>query len=146
MSAGATARADETGEVVRLDRATFDTLVAHARSDHPYEVCGLLGFRPDGSVVHFPISNAERSMTYYVMDGRELLKAMREIEDEEWEFAIYHSHTHTEAYPSRTDIELAAYPDAYYLIVTLQDRDEPAIRGFRIRDGEVTEVPVVVES
>jgi [CysO sulfur-carrier protein]-S-L-cysteine hydrolase len=127
-----------------LDRGTWDTLVARSWSDFPYEVCGLLGVRPDGSIEHFAIDNAERSMTYYVMDGRQLLRAMRTIEDEGWGVAIYHSHTHTQAYPSATDIRLAAYPEATYLIVTLQDRDAPDIRAFRILDGEVTERPVVV--
>lgn len=127
-----------------LDRATWDRLVEHAFSDHPYEVCGLLGTHPDGRIEHFPVTNAERSMTYYVMEPRELLRAMRRIEDEGLELAIYHSHTHTQAYPSATDIRLAAYPEATYLIVTLQDRDHPDIRAFRIIDGEVTERRVVV--
>jgi [CysO sulfur-carrier protein]-S-L-cysteine hydrolase len=128
-----------TQDVFELDRASWDRLVAHAWSDFPYEVCGLLGVRPDGTVAHFPIPNAERSMTYYVMEPKPLLQAMRQIEDEGWGLAIYHSHTHTQAYPSATDIRLAAYPEATYLIVTLQDRDHPDIRAFSILDGEVTE-------
>lgn len=131
--------ADET---FTLDRATWDALVEHAWSDFPYEVCGLLGVKPDGSIEHFRITNAERSMTYYVMEPKDLLHAMRQIEDNEWDLAIYHSHTHTQAYPSATDIRLAQYPEATYLIVTLQDRDHPDIRGFSIIDGEVTEKPV----
>ena len=83
-------------------------------------------------------------MTYYVMNPKELLRAMRDIEDNEWEMVIYHSHTHTQAYPSETDIRLAAYPEATYAIVTLQDRDHPDIRAYRILDGEVTERPVDV--
>ncbi|MEX2324691.1 MAG: M67 family metallopeptidase [Nitriliruptoraceae bacterium] len=129
-------------EVFRIDQHTWTALIDHAWSDFPYEVCGLLGTQPDGSIKHFPIDNAERSMTYYVMEPRQLLRAMREIEDHEWDLAIYHSHTHTHPYPSQTDIRLAAYPDAVYLIVTLQDRDAPDIRGFRIVDGDVTEVEV----
>jgi [CysO sulfur-carrier protein]-S-L-cysteine hydrolase len=131
-------------KVFELDQSTWDLLVEHAWSDFPYEVCGLLGVRPDGSIAHFPVDNAERSMTYYVMEPRQLLRAMREIEDEELGLAIYHSHTHTRAYPSETDIRLAAYPEATYLIITLQDRDHPDIRAFEIIDGEVTEVPVVL--
>jgi [CysO sulfur-carrier protein]-S-L-cysteine hydrolase len=131
-------------KVFELDQATWDLLVEHAWSDFPYEVCGLLGVRPDGSLAHYPIENAERSMTYYVMEPRQLLRAMREIEDDELGLAIYHSHTHTRAYPSETDIRLAAYPEATYLIITLQDRDHPDIRAFEIVDGEVTEVPVVL--
>ena len=127
-----------------LDRGTGEQLVAHARSDFPYEVCGLLGRRPDGTLVHFPVDNADRSVTTYSMEPKQLLTAMREIEDEGYELAIYHSHTHTRAYPSATDIRLSAYPEAVYLIVTLQDRDRPGIRAFRIIDGQVTERPVVV--
>lgn len=126
-------------EPLRIDRVTWDALVEHAESDFPFEVCGLLGIEDDGAIRHFPIPNAERSMTYYVMDAKPMLKAMREIEDDELELVIYHSHTHTQAYPSATDIRLAAYPEATYAIVTLQDRDAPDVRAFRILDGEVTE-------
>jgi proteasome lid subunit RPN8/RPN11 len=83
-------------------------------------------------------------MTYYAMEPRELLRAVRTIEDAGWGMVIYHSHTHTRAYPSATDVRLAAYPEALYLIVTLQDRDAPAARAFTILDGEVAEVPVRV--
>lgn len=126
-------------EPLRIDRVTWDALVAHAESDFPFEVCGFLGIAADGTIRHFPIDNAERSMTYYVMDAKQMLRAMREIEDDQLELVIYHSHTHTQAYPSATDIRLAAYPEATYAIVTLQDRDAPDIRAFRILDGEVTE-------
>jgi len=132
-------------EARRLPRAVLDELVAHAWSDFPYEVCGLLGLHRDGRVDVIPVANAERSMRYYVMDSRELLRAMRRIEDEDLGLVIYHSHTHTQAYPSATDVRHAAYPDALYAIVTLQDRDAPAVRAFTIRDGAIAEVPVHVE-
>lgn len=131
-------------EVLVLDPATRSALVERARSDFPYEVCGLLGIDADGEIRHFPISNDERSMTSYLMNPSELLPAMREIEDDGLDLVIYHSHTHTRAYPSATDIRLAAYPGATYLIVTLQDRDRPELRAFRIVDDEVTERPVRV--
>jgi len=131
-------------EVLRLDRAVFDELVAHAWSDFPYEVCGLVGLHPDGRAEVIPVANAERSMRFYVMDSRELLRAMRRIEDEELGLVIYHSHTHTQAFPSATDVRHAAYPDALYAIVTLQDHDAPAVRAFTIRGGVVAETPVVV--
>jgi len=130
--------------VLELDRAILDAVVEHAWSDFPYEVCGLIGLHRDGSAEVLPIANAERSMRYYVMDSRELLRAMRRIEDEELGLVIYHSHTHTQAYPSATDIRHAAYPEALYAIVTLQDRDHPDLRAFTIRDGAVSETPVVV--
>lgn len=126
----------------RLDQSTWDLLVSRSFEDFPYEVCGLLGTQVDGTIRHYPITNDERSMTYYVMNPRDLLRAMREIEDDELDLGIYHSHTHTQAFPSATDIRLAAYPNATYLIVTLQDRDAPDIRAFRILDGVVTERPV----
>lgn len=125
-----------------LDERTQQTLIDHARSDFPYEVCGLIAHRDDGSHVVYPITNAERSMTYYAMDSRELLIAMRLIEDRGDEFTIYHSHTHSQAYPSATDIRLAAYPEATYLIITLQDSANPAMRAFAIMDSQVSEKPV----
>lgn len=130
-------------EPFEIDEATWDALVEHAWSDFPYEVCGLLGVDDEGVIHHWRITNDERSMTYYVMNPKEMLHAIRTIEDEGWHLAIYHSHTHTQAYPSATDVRLAAYPDATYLIVTLQDRDRPDIRAFTIVDGEVREKPVV---
>ncbi len=143
--AGTAADVVEVGQApLHLDRATRDALVDHARSAAPYEVCGLLGIEPDGTVHLHRITNDERSMTYYVMNPKEMLRAMRDIEDNEQELVIYHSHTHTRAWPSATDVRLAYYPEATYAIITLQDRDRPDIRAFRIVDGEVTERPVEV--
>jgi [CysO sulfur-carrier protein]-S-L-cysteine hydrolase len=129
-----------------LDRSTYDALVTHARSDFPFEVCGLLA-AADGRVVkHYPIPNEARSMTFYRMDAKSLLRAMNEMDDADWDLAaIYHSHTHTEAFPSATDVELAFYPDAVYLIVSLQDADEPVVRGFDIVDGTITERTIFVD-
>ena len=127
-----------------LDRAIVDAMVAHAWSDFPYEVCGLIGLRRDGTAELIPVRNAERSMRFYVMDSKELLKAMRRIEDEEMGLVIYHSHTHTRAYPSATDVRHAAYPEALYAIITLQEHAAPEVRAFTIRDGVIGETPVVV--
>lgn len=137
--------AEISGELA-LDRTTYDEIVEHARSDAPYEVCGLLAGEDGRLRRHYPIPNSARSMTYYNMEPKALLRAMNEIEDQEWELlAIYHSHTHTEAYPSPTDVELAFYPEAVYLIVSLQDPEHPAMRGFDIAHGEVTERVVTVD-
>jgi proteasome lid subunit RPN8/RPN11 len=131
---------------IDLDRATYDALVEHARSDFPYEVCGLLGGEGGRPVRHYPIPNAARSMTYYNMEPKALLAAMNDMDDRDWDLlAIYHSHTHTEAFPSPTDVELAFYPDAVYLIVSLQDGDEPVIRGFNIVEGRITERALFVD-
>jgi len=122
-----------------LDRDTWDEIVAHARSDFPFEVCGLLAGR-DGQIEQiYRVPNAARSMTYYSMDPQAMLHAFNDMDDHDLELiAIYHSHTHTEAFPSPTDVELATYPDAAYLICSLQ-HDEPHLRAFDIVDGRITE-------
>lgn len=127
-----------------LTREVYDGLVAHARSDFPYEVCGMVAGANGRFDRQYEIANAERSMTFYKMDGKQHLKAITEIEDNDWEFGIYHSHTHTEAFPSETDVRLAVYPEAIYLIVSLQDA-EAVIRAFDIRDGRITERILTVE-
>ncbi|WP_205745882.1 Mov34/MPN/PAD-1 family protein [Egibacter rhizosphaerae] len=139
-------RAELSGRL-DLDRETFDGIVEHARSDTPYEVCGLLA-TDDGERVtaHYPVPNSARSMTYYNMDPKSMLHAMNDMDDHGWELlAIYHSHTHTEAFPSPTDVELAFYPDAVYLIVSLQDAESPVLRAFNIVDGKITERVLTVE-
>jgi [CysO sulfur-carrier protein]-S-L-cysteine hydrolase len=136
----------ETDGQLNLDQATYDALVAHARSDDPFEVCGLLATDGQGVAAHYEIPNAARSMTYYNMDPKAMLRAFNDMDDRDLELlGIYHSHTHTEAFPSRTDVELAFYPDAVYLIVSLQDPDEPVIRAFNIRDGKITERILTVD-
>lgn len=128
-----------------LDRKTYDALVAHARSDAPFEVCGLLATEGSGVAAHYEIPNAARSMTYYNMDPKAMLAAFNDMDDRDLDLlAIYHSHTHTEAFPSKTDVELAFYPDAVYLIISLQD-PEPVIRGFDIRNGKITERILTVD-
>lgn len=131
---------------IDLDTATVEAMVAHARSDHPYEVCGLLAGVDGAARRHYPVANAERSMTYYAMDGKALLLALRDMEERDTELlAIYHSHTHTEAFPSPTDVELAFYPEAVYLIVSLQEPEQPVVRGFDIVEGKITERTVFVD-
>ena len=129
-----------------LDRRTYTDLIEHARSDFPYEVCGLLAGVDGAPTKHYRIPNAARSMTFYNMDPKALLAAMNEMDDREWDLlGIYHSHTHTEAYPSATDVELAFYADAVYLIVSLQDDDDPHVRAFDIVDGVITERTLVID-
>jgi proteasome lid subunit RPN8/RPN11 len=136
----------QTSRKFHLDGATLAALIEHARSDFPYEVCGLLAGIGGRLTRHYRIPNAARSMTFYNMDARELLAAMNDMDDNEWDLlGIYHSHTHTEAYPSATDVELAFYANAVYLIVSLQDRERPVVRAFDIVDGVVTERTVVVD-
>src|SRR5215210_9365017 len=118
-------------------------MVAHALEGRPNEVCGLLAGH-DADVTHvFRARNKEASPVRYEIDPADLLRIFREIDDADLEHVgIYHSHTHTQAYPSATDLRLAYYPDALYFIVSLLDERAPHIRAFRIRDGEITEEPI----
>ena len=127
-----------------IDQDGYDTLVAHARAEYPNEACALLAGVDEVEKV-FSLPNAEASPTFYVVEPKAQLQAMNEMDDRGWDLlGIFHSHTFTEAYPSRTDIELAAYPEATYLILSLADPEAPVLRGFRITDGDVTEEQVVV--
>jgi proteasome lid subunit RPN8/RPN11 len=126
--------------MLEIDDDDYATLVAHARDGYPNEACALLAGR-DGSVERvYALPNAEASPSFYVVEPRAQLKAMTEMDDLGLDLVgIFHSHVATEAYPSRTDVELAAYPDAAYLILSLADQDGPVLRAFRIRDGQVSE-------
>jgi proteasome lid subunit RPN8/RPN11 len=133
--------------VLTLDRATYDAIVAHARRDHPDEACGVVA-GPAGSdrpVRFVPMVNAARSPTFYEFDSMDLLRLYREMDDRgEEPVVIYHSHTATEAYPSRTDISYASEPGAHYVLVSTRSPEEEEFRSFRIVDGVVTEEEVRV--
>ena len=134
-----------------IDRATYDAIVAHAKRDHPVEACGIVA-GPEGSdraerVV--PMVNAAGSPTFYEFDSAELLALYKELwAGREEPVVVYHSHTATEAYPSRTDIGLASEPGAHYVLVSTREHGNSAgpveFRSFRIIDGEVTEEEVSV--
>ncbi len=123
-----------------------DAMVQHALEEDPNECCGILAGAGGIVIQHYRITNTERSPYRYSMDGRELNQILRELDDNGWEMqVIYHSHTHSPAYPSDTDVRLAAnWPDPYYLLVSLMDRQSPDVRLFTIWDGTVTEEPVVI--
>jgi proteasome lid subunit RPN8/RPN11 len=133
--------------VLRIDQATYDAIVAHARRDHPDEACGVVA-GPAGSdrpTRFVPMLNAARSPTFYEFDSADLLALYKEMDaNDEEPVIVYHSHTATEARPSRTDIGLASEPGAHYVLVSTRSPDEPEFRSFRIVDGEVTEEPVEV--
>jgi proteasome lid subunit RPN8/RPN11 len=131
--------------VLTIDSAILDAIVAHARRDHPDEACGVVA-GPAGSDLPtrlIPMENAARSMTFYEFDSMEQLRVWREMDDNDEEpVVIYHSHTATEAYPSRTDISFAGEPGAHYLLVSTREPDATEIRSFRIVDNVVTEEEV----
>ena len=134
--------------MLRIDRQSHDAIVAHARRDHPDEACGLIAARAGRPTRVIEMANAARSPTFYEMDPREQLRVFNEMDDRDEELlVIYHSHTATEAYPSRTDNSIAGYPEAHYVLVSTREPDVEEFRSYRIVDGVVTEEPVeVVES
>ena len=131
--------------VIRRD--LVDAMVAHARADHPDEACGVIAGSEgsDRPERHIAMLNAERSPTFYRFDSGEQLKVWRAMDEaDEVPVVIYHSHTATDAYPSRTDISLAQEPDAHYVLVSTRDPHEHELRSYRIIDGVVTEEPVTI--
>ncbi|RDI46270.1 Mov34/MPN/PAD-1 family protein [Nocardia mexicana] len=131
--------------VIRAD--LVDAMVAHARADHPDEACGIIA-GPEGSdrpERFVAMINAERSPTFYRFDSGEQLRVWREMDDRDEEpVVVYHSHTATEAYPSRTDISYASEPNAHYVLVSTRDPEQHELRSYRIVDGVVTEEPVQI--
>src|SRR6202012_1483926 len=136
-----------SGLVLTISPAFRDQIIAHARKDHPDEACGVIAgpAASDTPVRFIAMQNAERSPTFYRFDSREQLRVWRERDDNDEEpVVIYHSHTATEAYPSRTDISYASEPQAHYVLVSTRDEAETEFRSYRILDGEVTEEPVTI--
>lgn len=130
---------------LHIEQSYFDEMVAHARADAPNECCGILLGRA-GRIARFRrCRNAEQSPYRYRVDGPELLAIENECRSNSWEIlAIYHSHTHTPAYPSQTDVQLAAYPDAAYILVSLQNPEQPDVRAYSILDGAISELPIEI--
>ena len=128
----------------------FDEIVQQAKEEFPNEACGLIAAKEGQPVRVFPMRNADASPVTYRLDPKEQLKVFNEIDEQGWElWGIYHSHTHSQAYPSETDRDRARwvqpfYPDVYYLVVSLSDRDSPVVRAFRITDGEVDEEELTI--
>jgi [CysO sulfur-carrier protein]-S-L-cysteine hydrolase len=142
-------------EVIELPRSMFDEIVAHAEAELPNEACGVIAGENGRPVRHYRMRNAEESPALYRFDPKEHLDVLTEIEEQGWDaLAFWHSHTHTEAYPSPTDRDEAHWPDpveggqvprypgTLYLVLSLQDREHPAMRGFRFEGGEPLEEEV----
>ncbi|MCW2899671.1 MAG: Mov34/MPN/PAD family protein [Streptosporangiaceae bacterium] len=131
--------------MLTIEQALVDKIVAHARADHPDEACGVVAgaLGSDAPTRFIPMTNAERSPTFYRFDSLEQLQVWRAMDDADEEpVVIYHSHTATEAYPSRTDISYASEPNAHYVLVSTRDSEDAEFRSYRILDGQVTEEEV----
>ena len=133
--------------MLTISRELHGKILEHARKDHPDEACGVIA-GPAGSdtpVRFIAMENAERSPTFYRFDSKEQLRVWRAMDDNDEEaVVIYHSHTATQAYPSRTDISYASEPQAHYVLVSTRSDAETEFRSYRITEGEVSEEPVEV--
>ncbi len=136
--------------MLTIDKSLRDAIVEHARADHPDEACGVVAGpagtdRPERFI---PMANAARSPTFYEFDSADLFKLYRDMDERDEEpVVIYHSHSSTEAYPSRTDISYESEPNAHYVLVSTRDADglgDFQFRSFRIVDGVVSEEEVSV--
>jgi proteasome lid subunit RPN8/RPN11 len=133
------------GDVIQLEHSHYDEIVAHCQGEYPNEACGLVAGKEGIAVRVIPMRNADASPATYRLDAKEQFEVFSEMDDEGLDvFGIFHSHTHSEAYPSATDRRQALYPEAHYLILSLQDRTAPLLRGFRILEGDVSEEDVMI--
>jgi len=131
-----------------LTRAQFAQILAHTRAEAPNEACGLLAGTA-GCVTHvLPATNvADNPRVEYLMDPHDQLRHFQVIEEQGLELlGIYHSHPSSPAYPSPTDLAMAYYPEAVYIIVSLMQSDRPTLRAFRIVEGQISEVDFQLES
>ena len=134
---------------LRLPQEHIDEMIAHAREDAPNECCGIIAGVDGKATKLYRAINGEASPYRYSVEPKDLLRIFRDVDDRGWEFmVIYHSHTATEAYPSRTDIGLAMEPNAHYVLVSTREHGNSdgrvEFRPYRIVDGEVTEEEVAV--
>jgi [CysO sulfur-carrier protein]-S-L-cysteine hydrolase len=133
--------------VLRLDRAVFDAICALAYQEYPLEMCGLIAGPPaaDTAVHFYPCRNVAESAKVYTIDPTDHFKAEMNADDSDWEInGVVHSHTHSEPYPSPTDVVQAPDPNWHYVIVSLK-RDAPEVRSYRIVDGTIAEEPVELD-
>ncbi len=135
-------------DVLRLDRTAFDAITAHAYREYPLEMCGLIAGAPEGdrsgehAACFYACRNEAASAKLYTIDAADHFRAEIDAERRDWEInGVVHSHTHSEPYPSPTDVAQAPDPGWHYVIVSLK-RETPELRSYRIVDGEITEEPV----
>ena len=130
--------------MLRLDRQVFDAINDLAFREYPLEMCGLIAGPPgdDRAVRFYPCRNTAESAKVYTVDPKDHLKAELDADDHDWEIiGVVHSHTHSEPYPSPTDIAQAPDPEWHYVIVSLK-RDLPELRSYHIAAGRITEEPI----
>lgn len=128
--------------MLHIPQLIIDEMTAHARSLDPVECCGIMAGTISGEDAHithiYPIKNGDDSNVSYFMEPKELLWVHKNMRSNKLDLlVIYHSHTHTQAYPSATDVRLAFYPEAHYMIISLEVKDQPDIKTFQIVKGKI---------
>ena len=131
---------------MKIPKQIVDQILAHARDAYPNESCGILGGRNSVPTHLYRVKNTDPNPTVrYLMDTQEQFWVFKNLRHNGLEVvAIYHSHPHTEPYPSPTDVRLAYYPEATYILTSLQDTQNPMQRAFKIVDGKITEEPLEI--
>jgi [CysO sulfur-carrier protein]-S-L-cysteine hydrolase len=129
--------------MLTLKKADVQAILEHCDREYPNEACGILAGRGSKVEKVYLLTSENPSPTFYQIDSQEQFRVLREMQEEERELVgIYHSHPSGRPYPSSTDVELAFYPEAVYVIVSLIERRNPCMKGYTIVDGEITEVPL----
>ena len=124
----------------------LEKMLKQIKEEFPNEACGILAGREGRAVKVYEMSNIDKSPSTYFMDAKEQLLVMKEIRNLGSEMVgIYHSHVASPAYPSGHDVEMAFYPQASCVIVSLADKDKPAVRSFKIVEGKITEEKLIIK-
>lgn len=132
--------------MLTIPKHFIDDIISHAKAEAPLECCGILAGK-DGSVTHiYKMKNTENDPDKYFMEAKEQFAVIKDMRLKEIDMlAIYHSHPHSPARPSGVDINLAYYPEAVYIIISLMDTAKPVIKGFLIKEGKVEETALKID-
>ena len=131
---------------MNLKQSHVEEMFAHAKAEYPNEACGILAGRDKKAERVYKMTNQDKSPESYFMDSKEQFRVMKEIRKNGWELlGIYHSHIASPARPSQRDMDMAFYSDAVYLIISLSDWDNPAIKAFKIQEGKVEEEELKID-
>lgn len=129
-----------------LKKELYEQILKHCKKEFPNEACGILAGKNEKAEKAYEMTNSDKSPATYFMDAKEQLKVMKELRNSGLEMTgIYHSHVASPAYPSAHDVELAFYPEASYVIISLKDKDNPGIRSFKIIEGKIEEEEIKIE-
>ena len=133
--------------MVKIEKEIWNRIITHLQSGWPNEACGILGGKDGTATEVYPIANIdEKPKVRYLIDPQGQFQAVKDMRKRGLEMvAIFHSHPASPAYPSPTDVSLAYYPEAYYIIISLTNRQNPDAHAYRILNNQITEHPIVIE-